>query len=110
MSVWWGDAGRFFDGMLFGGGDSFNKGSGGSQNGYGGGQEHCIGCLGGVIGGSYFDAADSLRTDVGDSGRGDEGSAVMGRGEACVGSGSLVLSEGSEKTPHTVSHSLSICL
>ena len=79
--------GRFFDGVLFGLGDSFNKGSGGGQNGYGDGREHCIDCLRGVIGGSYFDPADSLRMDVGDSGRGHGGSAVMNGGGTCVGSG-----------------------
>ena len=41
-------------------------------------------CLGGVIGCSYICAADSLRIDVGDSGRGDGGSTVMGGGKACV--------------------------
>ena len=49
--------------------------------------ERGIGWLGGVIGGSSIGAADSLRMDVGDSGRGDGGSAIMGGGGACVGSG-----------------------
>ena len=40
-----------------------------------------------VIGGSYIGAADNLRMYVGDSDRGDGGTAVMGDGGACVGSG-----------------------
>ena len=70
---------------MFGGVNWFNKGGGGSRNGWGDCRERGIGWLGGVIGGSYLGAADSLRMDVGDSGRGDGGSAIMGGGGSRVG-------------------------
>ena len=34
--LWCGDAGRFFNGVLFGGVNWFNKGRGGGRNGWGG--------------------------------------------------------------------------
>ena len=79
-SLWCGDVGRFFEGVLFVGGDWFD-GECGGPNGCGGGREHVNGWLGDVVGGSYG-AADSVTMDMGDG-----GSAIMVGGGACVGSG-----------------------
>ena len=43
MSLWCGDAGKFFDEVLFGVGDLFNKGGGDGRNGYGDDCEHGFG-------------------------------------------------------------------
>ena len=81
VSLWCGNAGRFFNGVLLVGGDWFNRECGGGRSGCGNGRERGNGRLGDVVGGS-FGAADSVMLDVGDG-----GSAVMGGGGACVGSG-----------------------
>ena len=81
VSLWCGNRGRFFNGVLLVGGDRFNSECCGGRSGCGNGRERGNGRLGDVVGGSYG-AVDSVTLDVGDG-----GSAVMGGGGACVGSG-----------------------